>query len=233
MNKKRNLIQVVVGVLFVFTAQTANASDFCGQSSGDLLAALSGPWSVSHGAGVATAAGFTLPFPAPKDAVIDFEIMPEIGVILATGVDQVGEMLVVAAPSSLEEMASSSIDASLESTGADACDGASLPVLIGTSNYPNFEHVDGDFGPTACQTIALMSYALGSAGVGAMASLVNYISDNNLCQPIENTIESGGMVMKMIVHFSNAEHGSGYLTFDGEVDGASFRAYTPIALSRS
>ena len=111
-----------------------------------------------------------------------------------------------------------------------------MPVLVGTSNYPNFEQVEGNFGPTACQTMfsAMTILAIFGGLREALGPVVNYMHDNNTCnRSVENTLESGGMVMKMVVRFSNASQGSGYLTFEGQADGHSFTAYTPVTLSRN
>lgn len=234
MNKMRNLLVGFAGMMLAFTAQPSNASDFCSEPGAELVQQLAGRWRVSHGPGAAFAAGMSIPYPAPRDAIIDFEYMPDIGVIFATGVDQVGEMLIVPSPSSVEEMVSAAIGASQDNGGSDSCDGSAMPVMVGTSNYPNFEQVEGDFGPTACETMYRTMYVLALfGGLRELGGVVNYMSDNNTCDSVENTLVSGGMVMKMVVHFSDASNGSGYLTFEGHANGRSFQAYTPVTLSRS
>ena len=224
---------VAIGLVLSFTANRSKAADFCSVSGTDVLQQLAGPWRVSHGAGRMNAAGMSMPFPPPKDAVIDFEHMGELGAIFATGVDQVGEMLVVPTPSDLAEIANAAASGNAGGGEQTTCDSADLPVLVGTSNYPNFESVEGNFGPTACQTLLgtamTLQYLLQST-LGLPNDLSQRISE---CRSVENTLESGGMTMQMVVRFSDASHGRGYLLFDGHAQGNSFQAYTPITLSRN
>lgn len=55
------------------------------------------------------------------------------------------------------------------------------------------------------------------------------------CPPEENTNMLGetGMTMTMVVRFSGANSGSGYLLFDGQSGQQRFQAYTPVTLSRN
>jgi hypothetical protein len=234
MNKMRNLLVVIAGLMLAVTAQPSSASDFCSETATGQIEQLAGIWVVSHGTGMATAAGMIIPYRSPNDTVIDFEYMPEIGVIFATGVTEAGEMLIVPSPSDVEEMASVAIGNSLENGSPDSCGGSAMPVIVGTSNYPNFEQVEGNYGPTACETMYTTMTTLATLDAIAADSYPSFYPRNNpACGSVENTLQSGGMVMRMVVRFSDASSGSGYLTFDGQADGATFQAYTPITLSRN
>lgn len=233
MTKHCRFLFGLLGAAFMLVAQPARANDFCSADGGDLLRQLSGSWSVSHGPGVFKAAGMVMPYKAPKGARIAFEYMEDIGVIFATGLDQVGEMLIVPAPADMEELANAAVGAD-QGAGGASCDWAQLPVLVGTSNYPNWQQENVDYGATACQRLQnyaqVFDFLTGGSVLGPLSPYVY-----GQCPPEQNTnmLGSAGMTMTMVVRFSGAGSGSGYLLFDGQSDGHGFQAYTPISLSRN
>jgi len=222
-------LTVILVFLTALTAQPSRAEDFCSAEGGGLLSQLSGQWGVSHGAGVFKAAGMVMPYKGGKDAVIKFEHMADSGVIFATGVDQVGEMLVVPAPADQKELANAAVG---PNQAGGACNWSQLPVLVGTSNYPNWEQEDVDFGPTACQRLHNYAQKIDYLTGGSVTGLLGPYSEIPCPPPAGNTLRSAGMTMTMVARFSSASAGSGYLLFEGESDGHSFVAYTPITLSR-
>jgi|GEM_PF-1622970 len=219
------------GMAFLAVAQPSMAEDFCNADAGALLPQLSGQWRVNHGPGAFSAAGTIMPYKSPKSATIDFEYMEEIGVVFATGVDQVGEMLVVPAPSSVQDLANAAVGTAQSASG---CDWSQLPVLIGTSEYPNWEQESVDYGPTACQKLQNYAQVFDFlTGGSILAPLGPYIYGECPAQDTGNMLGSAGMTMTMVVRFSSADSGSGYLLFDGQSDGHNFQAYTPVTLSRN
>ncbi len=230
MSKHFRILCSLLGMAFLMTAQPGKANDFCSAVGGELLQQLSGQWRVSHGVGAFSAAGMMMPYKAPKGSTIDFEHMEDIGVIFATGVDQVGEMLIVPAPADSQALANAAVGA--DQNGGE-CEWAQLPVLVGTSNYPNWQQENIDYGPTACQR--LQGYAQTFdflTGGSVLGPLSPYIYSDCPAAP-GNTLRDAGMTMTMVVRFASANSASGYLLFDGESDGHDFLAYTPITLSRN
>jgi len=229
----RGFCKFLVGLLgagFLLTSQQGRANDFCSADGGALLQQLSGQWRVNHGVGAFSAAGMIMPYKSPKASTIDFEYMEGIGVIFATGVDQVGEMLVVPATPEVADLANAAVGAS---QGTGSCNWSQLPVLVGTSNYPNWQQENVDYGPTACQRLQHYAQVFDFlTGGSVMGPLAPYVYGD--CPPEEtgNMLRSAGMSMTMVVRFSSPDSGSGYLLFDGQSDGHNFKAYTPITLSK-
>lgn len=236
MDRISSLLLIFIGFVLLICAEPARADDFCSNPSAELVEELAGSWRVSHGTGAAFAAGMTIPYRSPRDATIAFEYLPAFGIIRATGIDQVGEMIIFPSPPTIQGMASSTIAESMGNVPDGGCSSGSGPVLVGTSHYPNWEQVGSDFGPTACQTMfsTMTILALFGGLREELGPVVNYMHDNNTCnRSVENTLQSGGMTMKMVARFSDANQGAGYLTFEGRADGHSFTAYTPVTLSRN
>lgn len=240
-------------------ANAQSADDFCATAPADLLSALDGTWTLTHGAGKTFTGAGTTPFPAPRPTTLEFAYWRNFGFGVLSGDGQSMVMLPADAQATAEH-----IDGLLSATGlpnlqpTDAeCDWYALPAIIGTNEYalqgsgpnaPNIE--DFRYEGTDNWRSGSITHYLSICNREGFEHLLNRRdrvpgTDTTLdirpllvadCPETARADGNGKMAMTLILKFDSPNSASGVASFRGKVRAGgqriSFAAETPVWMTR-
>jgi hypothetical protein len=225
---------------------------FCTLAATDLLAALDGSWTVDHGAGWAvggTTQGLaSIPFPSPPAGTIIFKYDPLRGVIDARSPDGEVHMLVFPTAEMQEPAANAVVGEPPEGEGStSSCDWYALPTLTGTNHfYASTVNVENILERRSGFLHTLM-LCENQDDPGLDFEKTYPPITEEVCKEYEERLEEElagpgqepirgtedfEMAMTLVVRFTSTNSASGSLYFEGSMDEAQFRAFTPVTLSR-
>jgi hypothetical protein len=229
---------------------SGGGGDFCALTGTDLLAALDGSWTVTNKAGTAVAREPThggiiaFPYPAGPPGTIIFKYDPERRVIDATDPDKEVEMVLVPTGGDLGDLKPVT-DALVGARPADwaACDWSTVPTVMGGSGWYAYSVTrPGDFyGELAAELIynceTYQHFGLPELSKNCDQDLLRENLEGPYLLPggssrFDVRREDFEMSMTLFLRFSSANSASGSLFFEGSQDGSTFKAYTPVTLSR-
>ncbi len=240
--------------------QAQSAEDFCATAPADLMSALDGAWTLTHGPGITMTGAGVHAFPAPKPTTLEFTYWRNFGFGVLSGDGQNMVMLPASAQATADY-----VDDLVAETGianvtpeTTACDWYALPSMIGTNRYSlrgpgpdSFDLSDLSLGTAENMDSIMIDYCVQAQTGNRIVELFSEYGDRTGPQeyttpagfvfnvnPMECEHESGSgdMTMTVFLKFDSPNSASGVASFSGDMTAGGrrirFAAETPVWMTR-
>ena len=245
--------RLVASLLSLFLAggiaQAQSADEFCATAPTDLLSALDGAWTLTHGPGVSMTGMGTHAFPAPEPTTLQFQYLPNYGFGELSGDGQSMLMFPAGGQATAAYIDGVISQSSLQNVQPNSagCDWYALPSLVGTNSYVlegngntsiDLEDLrgmmfDGDLTIWFCANTPTYDFfedidnedSFAAAGV-----------DDEECRARSPQSGQGDMSMTLFLKFDSPSSASGVASFSGDMRAGRqrirFAAETPVWMTR-